>query len=98
MSLSGAHHGQGSERLYRKAALEEARLEPKKRTVGAVERDEWLRAAWKVSVARGTTVERLVFVDEMATNTSLHPLYAWSRRGERAYSKVPRNRGPNTPR
>jgi hypothetical protein len=49
-----------------------------------------------VSVARRTTVERLVFVDEMGTNTSLHPLYAWSRRGERAYSKVPRNRGPNT--
>ena len=49
-----------------------------------------------MSVARGTTVERLVFVDEMGTNTSLHPLYAWSRRGERAYSKVPRNRGPNT--
>jgi transposase len=61
-----------------------------------VERDEWLRAAWRATVARGVATERLVFVNEMGTNTSLHPLYAWSPRGERAYSKVPRNRGPNT--
>ena len=39
---------------------------------------------------------RLVFVDEMGTNTSLAPLYAYSLRGHRAYAKVPRNRGPNT--
>jgi transposase len=39
---------------------------------------------------------RLVFVDEMGTNTSLAPLYAYSLRGHRAYTKVPRNRGPNT--
>jgi transposase len=47
-------------------------------------------------VARKTAAERLVFVDEMGTNTSLHPLYAWSQRGERARCSVPRNRGPNT--
>jgi transposase len=39
---------------------------------------------------------RLVFVDEMGTNTSLAPVYAYSRRGHRAYAKIPRNRGPNT--
>jgi len=39
---------------------------------------------------------RLVFVDEMGTNTSLSPLYAYSPRGRRAYAKVPRNRGANT--
>ena len=33
---------------------------------------------------------------DMGTNTSLHPLYAWSMRGERARCSVPRNRGPNT--
>ena len=27
--------------------------------------------------------ERLVFVDECSTNTSLAPLYGWGRRGER---------------
>ena len=47
-------------------------------------------------VAQETAAERLVFVDEMGTNTSLYPLYAWSPTGERAYCFVPRNRGPNT--
>jgi transposase len=61
-----------------------------------VERDEWLRAAWRVTVAREIATERLVFVDEMVANTSLHPLYAWSPRGERVRRSVPRNRGPNT--
>jgi transposase len=29
-------------------------------------------------------------------NTSLSPLYAWSKKGQRAYGSVPRNRGKNT--
>src|ERR687890_864994 len=37
-----------------------------------------------------------VLKDEMGTNTSLHPLYAWSPKGERARCSVPRNRGHNT--
>jgi transposase len=61
-----------------------------------MERDEWLRVAWRATVAREIATERLVFVDEMGTNTSLHPLYAWSPKGERARCSVPRNRGPNT--
>ena len=44
---------------------------------------------------RAVDVERLVFVDEMGTNVSLCSLYAWSRRGERAHAKVPRNWGKN---
>jgi transposase len=64
--------------------------------VGAIERDEWLRAAWRVTVAREIAPERLVFVDEMGTNTSLSPLRAWSPKGQRAHCSVPRNRGPNT--
>jgi len=40
--------------------------------------------------------KRLVFVDEMGTNTSLSPRYAYSPKGRRAYGKVPRNRGVNT--
>ena len=47
-------------------------------------------------MAHETEPERLVFVDEMGTNTSLSPLRAWSRRGERARCAVPRNRGKNT--
>jgi hypothetical protein len=61
-----------------------------------MERDEWLRAAWKVMVARPLDARSLVFVDEMGTNTSLSPLYGWAKKGERAYCSVPRNRGKNT--
>jgi transposase len=64
--------------------------------VGALERDEFLRAAWKVIVPEQVEAERLVFVDEMGTSTSLSPLYAWAPKGERAHWSVPRNRGPNT--
>ena len=70
-------------------------MEPKKRSVGASERDEWLRAAWKTMVAGSIGADRFVFVDECGTNTSLRPLYAWSRRGERAPCSAPRNWGPN---
>jgi transposase len=37
-----------------------------------------------------------VFVDEMGSNTSLHELYAYFPRGQRAYCSVARNRGKNT--
>ena len=62
----------------------------------ALERDESLRTAWRVTVAPQIDPERLVFVDGIGSNTSLHSHYAWSKRGERAYCSVPRNRGKNT--
>lgn len=64
--------------------------------MGASERDEFKRAAWRVMVAAVVDPARLVFVDEMGINTSLSPIYVYSKRGERAYASVPRNRGPNT--
>jgi hypothetical protein len=54
-----------------------------------------LRAAWRALVAKEIHAERLVFVDEMGANISLAPVYAWSRRGERAFGSVPRNWGKN---
>jgi len=63
--------------------------------VGADERDEFLRAAWRVLVAGEVDAGRLVFVDEMGANVSLAPLYAWSRKGQRARGKAPRNWGKN---
>lgn len=60
-----------------------------------MERDEFRRAAWRVSVAGEVDTERLVFVDEMGANISLSPLRAWSTVGERAYCSTPRNRGKN---
>jgi transposase len=47
-------------------------------------------------LAEQVEAERLVFVDEMGTNTSLSPVYAWAPKGRRAYWSVPRNRGANT--
>jgi transposase len=39
--------------------------------------------------------ESLVFVDEMGTNVSLSPLYAWSPKGKRAFGSASRNWGKN---
>ena len=64
--------------------------------MSATERDEWLRAAWRITVAGAVDPRKLVFVDEMGTNISLSPMYAYSLRGRRAHAKVPRNRGANT--
>ena len=40
--------------------------------------------------------ERLVFVDECGTHTSLRPLYGYAPTSQRLYLPVPRNRGTNT--
>lgn len=50
---------------------------------------------WR-SVVGGLDGKRLVFVDEMGTHTSLAPLYGYSPRVQRAFFKIPRNRGANT--
>jgi transposase len=47
-------------------------------------------------IAEQVGTERLLFVDEMGTNTSLSALYAWAPKGQRAHCSVPRNRGANT--
>jgi transposase len=63
--------------------------------VGASERDEFLRAAWRALVSGRLDGRRFVFVDECSTNTSLSPIYGWSRRGSRVCFEVPRNWGAN---
>jgi transposase len=56
-----------------------------------------MRAAWRVVVAEEISAERLVFVDECGTHTSLAPLYGYASRGERLRRlSVPRKRGKNT--
>ena len=62
----------------------------------ATERDEWVRAAWRVTVAEVLEAERLVFVDEMGLHTSLAPLYGYAPKGERLRLSVAPNRGRNT--
>jgi transposase len=54
-----------------------------------------LRLLWSTQIGC-IDPERLVFVDEMGTHTSLSPLYAYAPVGERAFFKIPRNRGTNT--
>jgi len=61
----------------------------------AQERDEEVRGLWRWLASRFDT-RRLVFVDESGFNTSMARLRARAPRGERAYGKVPRNRGKNT--
>jgi transposase len=63
--------------------------------MGASERDEFLRAAWRVVVSGRLDARRFVFVDECSTNTSLSPIYGWSRRGQRVCFEAPRNWGAN---
>lgn len=61
----------------------------------ASERDEFLRAAWRALVCGRVDGRRFVFVDECSTNTSLSPIYGWSRRGQRVCFEALRNWGAN---
>ena len=63
--------------------------------MGASERDEFLRTAWRVLVVDASDARRFVFVDECSTNTSLSPIYGWSRRGQRVCYEAPLNWGAN---
>ena len=63
----------------------------------ASERDEFLRAAWRVMVAATVDPSRLVFVDKMGLHTSLAPLYGYAPRVERLRLEVPRNLKARTP-
>jgi transposase len=70
-------------------------VDAEQRTVGATERDETARAAWRDRVG-ALDPQRFVFVDQCGTHTSLRPLYARAPRGERAHGRVPRNRARAT--
>ncbi len=55
-----------------------------------------MRLLWRMEVVGRIDPDRLVFVDEMGTHTSLAPLYAYAPVGKRAFFEIPRNRGKNT--
>jgi transposase len=55
-----------------------------------------LRAACRVMVAAVVEPERLVFVDECGTHTSMAPIYGYAPKSERLRLSVPRKRGKNT--
>lgn len=71
------------------------RLDPQKKTLGAIERDEQARAAYREQVAQ-QHADAYVIIDECGSNINLTPIYARAPKGERAYGSVPRNTEKNT--
>jgi transposase len=63
--------------------------------MGASERSEEARAAWK-DQQRLLDARKLVVIDECGSNIGLTPVYARALKGKRAYGSAPRNRGKNT--
>ena len=70
-------------------------LEAQKKTLGASERDEDARKAFREQIKQ-VDASKLVVVDETGSNIGLTPLYARAPQGERAIDHIPRNRGKNT--
>lgn len=70
-------------------------MDPEKKTLGASERDEEQRAAFRQRIADRPAPD-FVILDESGTNLNLTPRYARAPRGQRAYARVPRNTPRNT--
>ncbi len=66
-----------------------------KKSPVAQERDEGARALWRWLVTR-FDVRLLVFVDESGVHISMDRLRSRAPKGERAYGRVPSNRGKST--
>src|SRR5205809_8116519 len=60
--------------------------------MGATERNEEARAAWREHLKQ-LDARQLVVIDECGSNIALTPLYARAPKGMRAYGSIPRNRG-----
>ncbi len=71
------------------------RLDAEKKTLGAAERDDHARAAYRERVAVRDAHD-FVILDECGSNINLTPVYARAPRGERALGTVPRNTKKNT--
>jgi len=69
--------------------------QPQKKTVSASEQDSLSRSAWFTEVLKHDP-KRLVFIDESGFNLAMAPLYARAPKGQRAYGRVPKNRGENS--
>jgi hypothetical protein len=71
-------------------------MDEKKKTMGATERNQEARAAWREQLKQ-LDARKLVVIDECGSNIALTPLYARAPKGLRAYGSAPRNRGPRIP-
>src|SRR5258708_10742707 len=83
------HHVQVSESCLSRA-LRPMGITLKKKTLGAVERDEAARAIFREIIAQ-LKAEDVVIVDESGSRIGMVPLYARAPRGLRAYDRVIRN-------
>jgi hypothetical protein len=89
LRLHRGHHGTLGESLHDVPRHSPHRSYQEKGGRVATERDEeFERAAWRVMVAAMVEPERLIFVDECGTHTSLSPIYGYAPRGERLYVSV----------
>jgi transposase len=97
-ALPGVRGGFGGEGLHGHNEPEDLRpsrgLAAQKKSPIASERDEEVRGLWRWLASR-FDARRLVFIDESGFHTSMTRLRARAPRGDRAYGKVPRNRGKN---
>ena len=69
-------------------------MDRQEKTLGAAERDEVARQAWRDAAATWEPDEVLV-VDETGANVAMTPGYARAPRNARAYDRVPFNKGAN---
>jgi transposase len=68
-------------------------MDTKKKSLGAAERDEGTRRAWREETVPLIRRRRLIAVDEMAATISLTRLDARAPRNQRALGAVPKNHG-----
>ncbi len=71
-------------------------MEPKKRSLGAGERDEFLRATWRLLVAGEVDAERMVFVDLLGAPTFRFRRSTPGGARESELSVAPQETGPRT--
>jgi transposase len=71
-------------------------VDAKKKTLIATERDEALRATFRLDLALNLDPADLVSVDETSTSIAMTRLYARAPKGERAVGSIPRNHGTPT--
>jgi transposase len=72
----------------------EGALDAQKKSLIASERDDAQRAAWREDAADLAPGD-LLFLDETSTHTAFTRLRSRAPRGQRAFGRAPRNRGPN---
>ncbi|HET8851034.1 MAG TPA: transposase [Ktedonobacteraceae bacterium] len=71
------------------------RLDPKKKTMGAAERNEEARVAWREQ-CKELDARHLIVSDECGSTIGLRSLSARAPKGQRAYGSAPGNRGKTT--